>query len=610
MKKINYYILISLLSFALFSSCNDDSESGLWEPAITDIALQSVTYHSALVSARFSKTLSSEPAEVGFIFSTNVDFTDSNYKVKASASDSNSQIYEGSIDSLDAGTTYYYRMYVLNSAGSADTTKSAVSNFTTKLKTTAVLTAPTLVSKSESNIKLSYTITDDGGEDITEHGIVLYTENNPEGIKYSSEDSIEAYPYYGEIDVTNLKDETTYGFSTYAVSKSGTSYSEEYVFNTMKARVFASTYTMKGLSATFTSALRDDISATEVGFEYSKNQDMSDAVNVEATLTSQTFTSELVTLEKNIPYWLRAYANIDGVKVYGDTTYIAAIEVKPFIFLSAKQTNDNIVVATVQGDVDPETLSDATDDFVLYVTNTQTISGTDYENTFTLKSLTLKEGTNNILVFTTNDSDLLYNTDVITIKHIDSQDDLKNVFGFSFESETILAQSNLQVVSDSSMFNPNSDEWFAWDNNMNSAGRSDVVDDPTGTGEKCIRLNCDADVSKAFGTLSQAFTTKRGVYHVSFKFMGASDASFKWTTGTFGNAEYPGGSTSSNFWATGSNKLVKEQQIPKATIWTEFKQDYTIVDSDIKAFWYMNFNGSKGYMYFKDFRIDNAAYRQ
>lgn len=123
------------------------------KPTITDPSVSNITYNGA--SASF--TISSDGG--GTVTSSGIQFSTSNWgSVAASISGTS-----GSVNTLSRNTTYYYRAYATNSAG---TTYSTVKNFTTKMQT-PTLTAPSFSNITSTGADVSFTITDNGGGTIT-----------------------------------------------------------------------------------------------------------------------------------------------------------------------------------------------------------------------------------------------------------------------------------------------------------------------------------------------------------------------------------------------------------------------------------------------------------
>ena len=130
---------------------------------------------------------------------------------------------------LQPGTTYYVRIYAVNSVGVA---YSDEMSFTTE----QAVTAPTVATNEVTNITQTTAtgggnVTDDGNATVTERGICWSTSNNP-----TTSGSHAAASSGGTgsftVPITGLTAGTTYYVRAYAINSAGLSYGEEISFIT------------------------------------------------------------------------------------------------------------------------------------------------------------------------------------------------------------------------------------------------------------------------------------------------------------------------------------------------------------------------------------------
>ena len=139
---------------------------------------------------------------------------------------SNLTEYSLLITGLKAEQTVYYRAYVLSNAGYA---YGDVKSFVTAEAAPAVV-ATSEVTKSGKKYRLGGVVTDDGGMDLTEVGIIY---SKTPGLSYASETRVAmTNPSYKFSTGVTLDEATTYYVRAYAITAKGTVYGEEREFLT------------------------------------------------------------------------------------------------------------------------------------------------------------------------------------------------------------------------------------------------------------------------------------------------------------------------------------------------------------------------------------------
>lgn len=130
------------------------------------------------------------------------------------------------ITGLKAEQTVYYRAFVLSNAGYA---YGDVKNFTTAEATIAIVQTSD-VTKSGKKYRLGGVVTDDGGMELQEVGIIYGTST---GLNYNSGTRVAmSRPSYKFSTAVQLEEATTYFVRAYAITAKGTSYGEEKRFVT------------------------------------------------------------------------------------------------------------------------------------------------------------------------------------------------------------------------------------------------------------------------------------------------------------------------------------------------------------------------------------------
>ena len=218
--------------------------------------------------------------------------------------------YYKNVEGLDANIPYYVRAYLIYSQG---TIYGEEKTFTIQ-KTFA----PTVVTTSVSNI--SYTsattggvVTSDGGENVTERGVVYSTTENPtiDNTKISNGVGTGTF----SCELTELKEGVSYYVRAYAINARGVSYGEQVSFTT-KTQMLATLTTNEVTEITETTAVTGGevtsdggATVTERGVVYSTSQNpttsSSKIVNGSGV---GSFICNLTNLKPNTTYYVRAYA--------------------------------------------------------------------------------------------------------------------------------------------------------------------------------------------------------------------------------------------------------------------------------------------------------------
>jgi len=154
----------------------------------------------------------------GVVWSTNQNPTIADFKTSENATTGS---YTSNLTNLLPATTYYVRSYATNSAG---TSYGNEISFTTL----ATITAPSVTTVSQSQVTnksfvVSGNVTDWGGANVTERGIVYATTANPtleNAVKLSTGSGTGSFSSYAY----GVNPSTLYYVRTFATNSAGTSY--------------------------------------------------------------------------------------------------------------------------------------------------------------------------------------------------------------------------------------------------------------------------------------------------------------------------------------------------------------------------------------------------
>ncbi len=198
------------------------------------------------------------------------------------------------------------------------------------------LSTTVATSITENSATLGGNITDDGGAEVTERGVVWNTESNPTTVNNKSTGGTGT----GEFSVTlaNLERSTQYFARAYAINSEGTAYGNEVAFNT--SAVLATITTKEVTAITENTAvsggeITDDggseIISKGVCWSTSPNPTIEDSTTEDGDGVSG-FDSELLELEPNTQYYVRAYAQNDAGVAYGNELEFTTAEIPTKVF--------------------------------------------------------------------------------------------------------------------------------------------------------------------------------------------------------------------------------------------------------------------------------------
>ena len=195
-------------------------EGAVANPAtVSTTAISSVSTTSAVSGGTISSNGGGAITASGVVWSTNQDPTTADFTTTENATTGS---YISSLSGLTAGTKYYVRAYATNSAG---TSYGSQVSFTTL----AAIVAPTVSTTSQSQVTnksfvVSGNVTDWGGAEITERGIVWSKTNNTPSLdnatKISTGSGLGTFSSY----VFGADPATLYYVRTFATNSAGTSY--------------------------------------------------------------------------------------------------------------------------------------------------------------------------------------------------------------------------------------------------------------------------------------------------------------------------------------------------------------------------------------------------
>ena len=245
------------------------------------------------------------------------------------------QSFSSVVDKFSPDVTYYVRSYAKNSDGYG----YSDNQIEIRLKNTSDLYAQVKIDNvrpvGSNGFNVKYTITDDAGVAIDEHGVCYGTNPNPSENKIpNNENAIVGKQY--SVNINNVEPNVTYYFRAYTKNKTGQNYSGDadaiiiILPPTVSTGEYSNVTTNSAVcSGTVTSENGADV--TERGICWGTNPKPTSANNYQPDVDGGKgpFSCALTGLSANTKYYYRAYAiNVEGTS-YGEdksfTTNVAPI---------------------------------------------------------------------------------------------------------------------------------------------------------------------------------------------------------------------------------------------------------------------------------------------
>ncbi len=319
-KKMFLALTTIVCSALLFSACKDDNNddnpsSNL--PTVLTVEPSSVKASSVETGGIISSDGGSAITDMGVCYATTEQPTINNSKVSAKAGTGS---YVCSITGLTVNTTYYFRAYATNAAGTAYGIQYTV---TTKNPVLATLTTAEVTEAYGENAMCGGNITKDGNSDISARGVCWSKSENPTVSDSKTEDGTGTGEFTSKM--TGLTAGTTYYVRAYATNDAGTAYGEQRKFSPIEPKL--ATVTSKEVTEkTLTGAQSGGevtadggvpVTARGVCWSTKKDPTINDSKTSDGTGVGE-FTSAITGLTEGTVYYMRAYATNMVGTAYGE----------------------------------------------------------------------------------------------------------------------------------------------------------------------------------------------------------------------------------------------------------------------------------------------------
>ena len=280
-------------------------------PTVQTNAATAITATSATFGGNVTAA-GNDPVTVrGFVWGTSSSNLSNNVEVGSGTGS-----FTKEITGLTHSTTYYYKAYATNAAG---TSYGQVKSFAT-----TTITAPAVQTNAASSISmtgatLNGNVTADGGATVTARGFVYGTSASNLSQNVQSGTGTGSFTKA----LTGLSHSTTYYYKAYATNAIGTNYGEVKQFTTSSPSMptvqtnAASGITMTGATLNGNVTADGGATVTARGFVYGTSaSDLSQ--NVQSGAGTGSFTKALTGLTRSTTYYYKAYATNSAGTAYGE----------------------------------------------------------------------------------------------------------------------------------------------------------------------------------------------------------------------------------------------------------------------------------------------------
>lgn len=209
----NIRFLALLIGNMMMAGCSNSDKPAYLEPHLITTEATHITRTEATLNGSATIEGETEMPKLLFRYGTSESMNLNTSEVHAQGADV-SLVLTG----LKAGTTYYY---MLQGNNGRTTTTSNMMSFTTQPNISPKLSSATLLSHGPMSAFVSYEITDDGGEPMTETGCYVYLTGEPENKQKCIVENFDGKKGKIKLRIGNLERNAHYEFQPFARNRVG-----------------------------------------------------------------------------------------------------------------------------------------------------------------------------------------------------------------------------------------------------------------------------------------------------------------------------------------------------------------------------------------------------
>ena len=257
-------------------------------------------------------------------------------------------IFSANIVGLTKGTSYYFRSYATNSAGTAYS--SYIPNYTTwrepYITTTTITSIATTTATGGGN---SISDGSDGGAPVTARGVCWATTSNPTTANSKTSNGTGTVDFSSSI--TGLTQSTLYYIRAYATNSVGTTYGNQLTFTTLGTPILTTTPITNINLTTATGGGNVTVSGSAVtarGICWATTNNPTTANSKTSNGTGLgSYSSSLTSLTQGTLYYVRAYAtNTQGTAYGNQVSFTTLIPIIPTVITTTTTSISYTTVST------------------------------------------------------------------------------------------------------------------------------------------------------------------------------------------------------------------------------------------------------------------------
>lgn len=219
------HTLIFLITIIAFASCSEDNTPGNLEPRLSASSATDITRTEATLQGNITLQGNTDMPKLRFVYSS--DGGSVKTTVETFADDGR---VSSRITGLTPGTQY---SFYLQADNGRTTVNSNTMTFATVPNDKPTVSQLTVLSHGPASAIVSYAITDDGGEEITQTG--CYITRTSDGETYKAVATAPGYDGTYKMRIGGLQQNTTYELKAFATNKEGETTGEALPFTTGNA---------------------------------------------------------------------------------------------------------------------------------------------------------------------------------------------------------------------------------------------------------------------------------------------------------------------------------------------------------------------------------------
>ncbi len=312
-----------------YGSTRSFTTPGAGKPTVNTGQASSITQATASCGGNVVSTGGVSVTERGVCWGISLNPTTSNYKATSGSGEGS---YMASLTGLNAGTTYHYRAYAINSYG---TSYGSDITFTTSSPIAPTIVTTTVTGITYNSASSGGNITSSGGANVTARGVCWNTSANPTTANSKTTDGSGTGSFTSAI--TGLLPGTTYHLRAYATNSAGTGYGSDVNFVTAATIPTVNTVTASSVTSNSATAGGNvsmsggaDVTSRGVCWSTSENPTTTNSLTSDGNGTG-TFTSNITGLLPGTAYHYRAYATNSAGISYGSDLILTTSSVLPTV---------------------------------------------------------------------------------------------------------------------------------------------------------------------------------------------------------------------------------------------------------------------------------------